>query len=187
MLSDRHTPQRSISFPDPARPIHTARSSSARDWSTVNPATRASASRARNSCSRARPLGRCRVRAGHSLGPTGVRISTDGDARWCATVAFLNNRYQDPALGRFVSVDPLVNITRDAYGYANNNPVRYSDPWGLDPDDQGPCGGYSTSQACSKAVVGATNVAVASSGMAKPEDRNDYAKQVARPSQPSTP
>jgi RHS repeat-associated protein len=98
----------------------------------VNLATRATASRARNSCSRARPLGRCRVRAGHSLGPTGVRISTDGDARWCATVVFLNNRYLDPVLGRFVSVDPLVSLTRDAYGYGNNNPITYSDPTGLE-------------------------------------------------------
>ena len=44
---------------------------------------------------------------------------------------FLNNRYYDPTLARFISVDPLVTITRDAYGYGNNNPIAYSDPSGL--------------------------------------------------------
>jgi hypothetical protein len=45
---------------------------------------------------------------------------------------FLNNRYHDPTLGRFISVDPLVaTVTRDAYGYGNNNPTTYSDPSGL--------------------------------------------------------
>jgi RHS repeat-associated protein len=46
-------------------------------------------------------------------------------------LTYLNNRYMDPTLGRFVSVDPLVSVTRDAYGYANNNPIAYSDPSGL--------------------------------------------------------
>jgi RHS repeat-associated protein len=56
-------------------------------------------------------------------------------------LTYLNNRYLDPALGRFVSVDPLVNITRDAYGYVNNNPIAYSDPSGLKPcDDPRNCG-----------------------------------------------
>jgi hypothetical protein len=44
---------------------------------------------------------------------------------------FLNNRYHDPTLGRFVSVDPIVSVTHDAYGYGNNNPITYSDPSGL--------------------------------------------------------
>jgi RHS repeat-associated protein len=48
-----------------------------------------------------------------------------------AAVVFLNARYLDPVLGRFMSVDPLVGLTRDAYGYGNNNPVTYSDPSGL--------------------------------------------------------
>jgi RHS repeat-associated protein len=52
-------------------------------------------------------------------------------------LTYLNNRYLDPTLGRFVSVDPLINITRDAYGYARNNPISYSDPSGLDIDQQG--------------------------------------------------
>jgi RHS repeat-associated protein len=46
-------------------------------------------------------------------------------------LTYLNARYLDPALGRFISVDPLVDVTRDAYGYGNNNPITYSDPTGL--------------------------------------------------------
>jgi uncharacterized protein RhaS with RHS repeats len=48
-----------------------------------------------------------------------------------AAVVFLNARYLDPVLGRFISVDPLIDKTRDAYGYGNNNPVTFSDPSGL--------------------------------------------------------
>lgn len=68
---------------------------------------------------------------------------------------FLNNRYQDPTLGTFLSVDPLVSTTGDPYLYANGNPSTFSDPSGLCPtfgvsadgkhggsydDGKGPCG-----------------------------------------------
>jgi hypothetical protein len=55
-----------------------------------------------------------------------------------ASVSFLNNRYHDPTLGRFISVDSLVSVTGSAYGYGNNNPTTYSDPTGLCVDE---CGG----------------------------------------------
>jgi hypothetical protein len=48
-----------------------------------------------------------------------------------ASHIILNNRYLDPTLGRFVSVDPLVASTGEAYGYGGNNPVTNSDPSGL--------------------------------------------------------
>lgn len=44
---------------------------------------------------------------------------------------YLRNRYYDPSVGRFISEDPI----RDGanwYVYANNNPVNYVDPTGLD-------------------------------------------------------
>ena len=44
---------------------------------------------------------------------------------------FLNNRYHDPTLATFISVDPLVTITGEAYIYASANPITYSDPTGL--------------------------------------------------------
>jgi RHS repeat-associated protein len=44
---------------------------------------------------------------------------------------FLTNRYYDPVIGRFTSVDPLVESTREAYLYARNNPITFADPTGL--------------------------------------------------------
>jgi RHS repeat-associated protein len=46
---------------------------------------------------------------------------------------YLNARYLDPVLGRFISVDPIIEKTQDAYGYGFNNPTTYSDPTGLWP------------------------------------------------------
>ena len=45
-------------------------------------------------------------------------------------------RYYDPSGGRFISEDPIrfqggINL----YAYANDNPVRFLDPWGLAPCD----------------------------------------------------
>jgi RHS repeat-associated protein len=52
-------------------------------------------------------------------------------------LTYLNNRYYDPTTARFISVDPLVDVTRDAYGYAGNNPISYSDPTGLEKGANG--------------------------------------------------
>jgi RHS repeat-associated protein len=55
---------------------------------------------------------------------------------------YLNNRYMDPALGVFLSVDPLVAKTGEPYLYASGNPTTLSDPSGLDPGwahDTNPC------------------------------------------------
>ncbi|MFE3468057.1 RHS repeat-associated core domain-containing protein [Streptomyces sp. NPDC059185] len=51
----------------------------------------------------------------------------------------LGAREYDPAVGRFVSVDPLMDLSdpqqTHGYTYSNNNPVSLSDPTGLKPDD----------------------------------------------------
>jgi RHS repeat-associated protein len=52
-------------------------------------------------------------------------------------LTYLNARYLDPVLGRFISVDPLIDLTRDAYGYASNNPITFMDPTGLGTTDLG--------------------------------------------------
>ncbi|WP_180268898.1 polymorphic toxin-type HINT domain-containing protein [Streptomyces sp. Ru87] len=55
----------------------------------------------------------------------------------------LGAREYDPALGRFISVDPVMDLAdpqqMHGYTYGNNNPVTLSDPTGLRPD--GSCGG----------------------------------------------
>ena len=73
---------------------------------------------------------------------------------WCGGLwwYFLYNRYHDPVLGRFISVDPLIDKTRDAYGYGNNNPITYSDPTGLEAYE-GPGGRCYDAQLCGSGGV----------------------------------
>ena len=46
-------------------------------------------------------------------------------------VPSLVNRYYDPATGQFLTVDPLVSATAQAYSYAGDDPVNNTDPLGL--------------------------------------------------------
>ncbi|MFI8944736.1 RHS repeat-associated core domain-containing protein [Streptomyces syringium] len=50
----------------------------------------------------------------------------------------LGAREYDPSTGRFISVDPIMDLTdpqqKHGYTYANNNPATLSDPTGLAPD-----------------------------------------------------
>jgi len=47
----------------------------------------------------------------------------------------LSAREYDPTLGRFISVDPIMDLADpqqwNAYAYSNNNPTNFSDPSGL--------------------------------------------------------
>jgi hypothetical protein len=43
----------------------------------------------------------------------------------------LVNRYYDPVTGQFMSVDPMVAQTQEAYVYTGDNPVNEADPSGL--------------------------------------------------------
>ncbi|NRQ38596.1 DUF5615 family PIN-like protein [Nonomuraea sp. NN258] len=62
-------------------------------------------------------------------------------------LTYLSARYYDPAIAKFVSTDPLLDLTKpqwtNPYSYAGNNPVGASDPTGLKViDDAGsadPC------------------------------------------------
>ena len=52
------------------------------------------------------------------------------------TDGYPDGRYYDPATSQFLSVDPLVDVTQQPYGYANENPANESDPtgmWSLNP------------------------------------------------------
>ncbi len=44
---------------------------------------------------------------------------------------YLINRYYDPSTGQFLSADPLVQLTGQAYSYAGDNPINFNDPFGL--------------------------------------------------------
>ena len=46
-------------------------------------------------------------------------------------LVYLINRYYDPSLRQFISVDPAYSQTHQLYGYANENPVNGSDPSGM--------------------------------------------------------
>ncbi|WP_181801408.1 RHS repeat-associated core domain-containing protein [Streptomyces shenzhenensis] len=61
-------------------------------------------------------------------------------------LTYIGAREYDPATGRFLSVDPLLNVDQpqslNGYAYANDNPVTFSDPSGEGVCLQdGPCGG----------------------------------------------
>ena len=55
-------------------------------------------------------------------------------------LAYLGARYYDPLIGRFMGVDPVGFVggttSFNRYAYANNNPMRYSDPGGRFPSGQ---------------------------------------------------
>ncbi|MFC0027954.1 RHS repeat-associated core domain-containing protein [Micromonospora chaiyaphumensis] len=63
-------------------------------------------------------------------------------------------RNYDPTTGRFVSIDPLQDLTDpqqwNGYAYANNSPITSSDPSGLIPEDclDHDCYGYSPTKGC---------------------------------------
>ena len=43
---------------------------------------------------------------------------------------YLINRYYDPMIGQFLSVDPLLGLTGTAYSYAQDDPINVTDPTG---------------------------------------------------------
>ncbi|PKP24245.1 MAG: hypothetical protein CVU03_13200 [Bacteroidetes bacterium HGW-Bacteroidetes-2] len=44
-------------------------------------------------------------------------------------------RNYDPALGRWMNIDPLAETTMQPYSYTNNNPIRFNDPTGMIGND----------------------------------------------------
>ncbi len=47
-------------------------------------------------------------------------------------------RVYDPQIGRFLSVDPLLDVfpSHSPYSYSFNNPISYTDPSGLAPEKE---------------------------------------------------
>ncbi|HET7464575.1 MAG TPA: RHS repeat-associated core domain-containing protein, partial [Longimicrobium sp.] len=60
------------------------------------------------------------------------------DKRDAAGTFYRRNRYFDASTGRFTQEDPMgLGGGLNAYGFANGDPVSYSDPYGLCPKDAG--------------------------------------------------
>jgi RHS repeat-associated protein len=78
--------------------------------------------------------------ASHSRAPTQLQTLT-----WFGSVLegqrdaggqmYMRNRYYDPATGQFTQTDPIgLGGGWNTYGFANGDPVSYSDPYGLSAD-----------------------------------------------------
>ncbi|GGV12751.1 hypothetical protein GCM10010293_03800 [Streptomyces griseoflavus] len=98
----------------------------------------------------------------------------------------LGAREYDPHLGKFISVDPIIDYTRpqqiNGYAYADNSPVTLSDPDGLEPcatkrSPNGVCGGSTyhdrgkVAEAQAEADGAAQNVAAAKTQQAQAKQR----------------
>ena len=77
--------------------------------------------------------------------PTATRLAVREQAqhRWATTAntptpiqgfIYLRAREYDPATGQFMSVDPKIESTQEAYAYAANDPVAQGDPRGMAPN-----------------------------------------------------
>ncbi|MGH9318471.1 MAG: RHS repeat domain-containing protein, partial [Vicinamibacteria bacterium] len=88
---------------------------------------------------------------GDQFGVTGSHVERKGwigEREEETELVYLNARYYDPEIGRFVSPDPIVvkGQLLNRYTYSANNPINFLDPTGLlncagTLDVQGGCGG----------------------------------------------
>jgi RHS repeat-associated protein len=90
------------------------------------------------------PYGAERANTGGSLPTEETYTGQTSDAS--TGLMHYNARYYDPSLRRFISADTIIPNPSDPadlnrYTYVHNNPVRYSDPTGHDPDESYLCGG----------------------------------------------
>jgi RHS repeat-associated protein len=65
-------------------------------------------------------------------GATTTPLDYDGQYTSSDTgLIYMRARTYDPATGQFLTVDPIANLTRAPYYYANDNPLNYMDRTGL--------------------------------------------------------
>ena len=99
------------------------------------------------------PFGTPRASASTSQAPVNLFRFTGAYLDQVSGLYHPRARQYDPALGRFLSVDPLAGPITDpavgAYAYVRDNPCRYVDPSGLAVEKV-------TSGACPPAIVAAT-------------------------------
>ena len=68
----------------------------------------------------------------------GERLQFTGHERDAATLDYMHARYYDASMGRFLSVDPVLDVKQamtnpqgwNRYAYVFNNPLRFTDPTG---------------------------------------------------------
>ena len=84
------------------------------------------------------------IRGTSGTWPAGLDKGIVGGTRDNTGLIHIGARQYDAGLGRFVSVDPLMDLTdpqqMHGYAYANNNPVTFNDPTGLIISNHGPDG-----------------------------------------------
>jgi RHS repeat-associated protein len=86
------------------------------------------------------PYGAAAVGKAGTIGFTGHANDSD------TGLIYMQQRYYDPAAGRFLSVDPVTTdgdsgSSFNRYAYANNSPYKYNDPDGRNPIAAGVVGG----------------------------------------------
>ncbi|MDX3071939.1 RHS repeat-associated core domain-containing protein [Streptomyces sp. MI02-7b] len=95
------------------------------------------------------PYGQSRASANSTSWPDPTRAYLGKPKDTSTGYTDVGARKYDPALGRFISADPLLNTAEpqslNGYAYANDNPVTLSDPAGTDP-----CGGLTCGHAGDK-------------------------------------
>ncbi|PIE27249.1 MAG: hypothetical protein CSA58_05315, partial [Micrococcales bacterium] len=73
----------------------------------------------------------------HTTGDTkATKFGYAGEYTDPTGLTYLRARYYDPGTGVFLTRDPLLDTTRNPYGYTGGNPLQHTDPTGLDWRDK---------------------------------------------------
>jgi RHS repeat-associated protein len=124
-----------------------------------SPVARSSASGALLNRTRFEPYGY--VALGTKPGASTSVIGFTGHVQDAETdLVYMQQRYYDPIAGRFLSVDPVVTDTDSGrsfgrYHYAANNPYKFRDPDGRDPEHHHPAGGLTRAESRAAEATGA--------------------------------
>ncbi|MFE0733108.1 polymorphic toxin-type HINT domain-containing protein, partial [Streptomyces antibioticus] len=127
------------------------------------------------------------IERGEKLGPwPGERGFVGGTVDASTGLTHLGAREYDPGIGKFISVDPIIDYTRpsqiNGYAYADNSPVTLSDPSGLESCyGYGYCAGHGggtyTDTGNDAVDDAAADVTTASSNVASAQAQQSTAKQ----------